>query len=195
MKSPVSWPHSTPRLDVSGGFECHSVKLSAWRVAALSQHHCWTPEQSRSRRRWFLIIGYGNTMIEALKDHDNNLAAFLERARRSSLTLNAEKVQLCLKQVPFIGHLLTQHGLAPNPAKVEAITKMPPPADVKALKRLLGMVNYLAKFLPHLSTICKPLRQLEHQDVEWCWLEQHSNALEHVSLQPQYLPTMMSHAL
>ena len=57
--------------------------------------------------------------------------------------------------------------------------RCPPPADVKALKRLLGMVNYLEKLIPHLSTICKPLRQLEHQDVE-CWLEKHNKAFEHV---------------
>ena len=61
--------------------------------------------------------------------------------------VQAEKFQLRLKQVPFIGHLLTPDGLAPDPGKVETITNMPPPEDVKALKRFLGMVNYLAKFL------------------------------------------------
>jgi hypothetical protein len=54
--------------------------------------------------------------------------------------------------VPFIGHLLTPQGLIPDPSKVEAILKMPLPTDVKLLSRALGMVNYLAKFLPNLSS-------------------------------------------
>lgn len=63
-----------------------------------------------------------------------------------------------------------------DPSKVEAILEMPPPNDVKGLKRFLGMVNYLAKFLPLLSDMTEPLRRLDDKEVEWCWLEQHQKA-------------------
>ena len=53
---------------------------------------------------------------------------------------------------------------------------MPTPTDVKALRRVLGMVNYLAKFLPRLSETCDILRELERKETEWCWLEQHDQA-------------------
>ncbi|KAK7912634.1 hypothetical protein WMY93_012845 [Mugilogobius chulae] len=53
---------------------------------------------------------------------------------------------------------------------------MPRPTDVKAVQRLLGMANYLAKFCPHLSDQCEVLRQLTHKDTEWEWTEQHENA-------------------
>ena len=105
------------------------------------------------------------------------MRALLDRARQTSLTLNAEKIQLRMSSVPFMGHLLTDQGLVADPGKIESIKKMPQPTDIKSLKRLLGMVNYLAKFLPHLSSACEPLRQLEHKDVEWCWLQQHDDAL------------------
>lgn len=45
---------------------------------------------------------------------------------------------------------------------------MPPPTDVKGLKRFLGMVNYLAKFLPLLSDMTEPLQRLEDKAVDWC---------------------------
>ena len=125
----------------------------------------------------FLVIGYGKSTEDAQADHDNNLRALLDRARQTSLTLNAEKIQLRMSSVPFMGHLLTDQGLVADPGKIESIKKMPRPTDIKSLKRLLGMVNYLAKFLPHLSSACEPLRQLEHKDVEWCWLQQHDDAL------------------
>ena len=56
---------------------------------------------------------------------------------------------------------------------------MPLPTNVKALQRLLGMVQYLAKFLPQLSAcaVTEPLRQLEHKDANWKWLPVHDDAV------------------
>ena len=73
----------------------------------------------------------------------------------------------------FTGHQLTPEGLKPDPAKIEAITAMPEPDNVTALKRFLAMVNYLSKFMPHLSKMTEPLRRLEdYNDAEWQWLKQ-----------------------
>ena len=67
-----------------------------------------------------------------------------------------------------------------DPKKVSAITQMEAPRDVTALKRLLGMLNYLGKFLPHLSQDCEALRQLDRNDVEWSWLSNHQLAFEKI---------------
>ena len=55
---------------------------------------------------------------------------------------------------------------------------MPPPIDVKSLQRFLGIVTYLAKFLPNLSSFCEPLRRLELKDAEWFWLHVHDEAIQ-----------------
>ena len=98
----------------------------------------------------FLVCGFGDTVDEAVKDHDQNLTAFLQRCRELNLTLNLQKIKLRLSHVPFMGHLLTADGVVTDPNKVHAIRDMPVPTDVKSLKRFLGMVTYLAKFLPNL---------------------------------------------
>ena len=55
---------------------------------------------------------------------------------------------------------------------------MPIPNDVPALRRLLGMANYLARFCQRISDICHPLRQLLNKDVEWVWAEDQDAAVK-----------------
>ena len=124
----------------------------------------------------FLICGFGESAEEAQASHDANLCSFLDRAREKGLKLNLEKVKLRLSAVPFIGNLLMDKGLAPDPGKV-AIANMPTPTNIKSLQELLGMIQYLSKFLPQLSTITEPLRQLVHKDTEWKWLQIHDDAV------------------
>ena len=117
----------------------------------------------------FVTVGFGETLEVATHNHDQNIRAFLQRCVERGVKLNAEKVQLRLSKVPFIGHIATDQGLCADPSKVRAITEMPPPTDVAAVQRLLGMVQYLCKFLPHLSDLTKPLRDLTKKDTECIW--------------------------
>ena len=54
---------------------------------------------------------------------------------------------------------------------------MPTPTNPKSLQQLLGMAQYLSKFLPQLSAVSEPLRQLSCKDTEWSWSEVHDKAV------------------
>ena len=82
----------------------------------------------------FLITGKDDA------EHDANLQAFLNKCRERNLVLNAEKVRYKLQKVSFMGCLLTDEGMKPNPRKVEAILDMPMPTDVEGVRRLIGTV-------------------------------------------------------
>ena len=138
----------------------------------------------------FLVVGCGDTVEEAMTNHDQNLFALLDRARERNLKLNSEKIQLRLQEVPFIGHLLTPQGLIPDPAKVEAIVNMPVPTDVKSLRKALGMINYLSKFLPNLSSCSDILRQLSRKNVEWHWDDQHAKAWNELMTMISQVPVL-----
>ena len=45
-----------------------------------------------------------------------------------------------------------------------------------ALQRLFGVLTYLPKFLPELSTVCEPLRHLTDSQAVFDWLPQHEEA-------------------
>ena len=64
----------------------------------------------------------------------------------------------------------------PSPEIEKAIMSMPKTADVAAVRRFLGTVQYLSKFVPSLSDIAEPLRILVHKDVDWHWNNEQENA-------------------
>ena len=143
----------------------------------------------------FVVVGFGDTVEAAVIDHDKNLEAFLQRGKDRGIKLNAEKVSLRMREVPFIGHVATDKGLCVDPSKVRAISEMPPPTDVAAIQRSLGMTQYLSKFLPHLSDITKPLRDLTQKNAAWIWDQPQQHALETLKQAATSTPILRYHNL
>ena len=69
----------------------------------------------------------------------------------------------------YLGHKILAKGVEPHDAKVKAIMEMPEPTDKKAVQRITGLINYVAKFIPKLSEITSSLRELPQKDVHWHW--------------------------
>jgi len=112
-----------------------------------------------------------DVLLEGHNDlnHDENLRCLLQRSRERQITFNLPKCKFRVPEVEFMGHIVSTQGLKADPKKIEAITQMVKPTDQKGIQRLQGTVGYLAKFLPKLSSIMEPIRQLSHPDVEWKW--------------------------
>uniref|UniRef100_A0A5S6Q175 RNA-directed DNA polymerase n=1 Tax=Trichuris muris TaxID=70415 RepID=A0A5S6Q175_TRIMR len=110
------------------------------------------------------VLVFGNSY----EQHDRRLAKVLERLSDSGLTLNA-KCQFRRRSLVFLGHLITDSGILPDPSKVEAVVKLPPPGDVGAVRRFIGMVNHFGRFIDKLAEKTKPLRDLLKEDVEFVW--------------------------
>ena len=119
----------------------------------------------------FVVVGDGDSETKATVDHDKNLEAFLTRCRAKGLKLNKEKLQLRQREVPFLGHIASNAGLRVHPDKVKAIQEMPCPKDATDLRRFLGMVQYIAKFVPKLSDMTESLRRLTQKDAVWQWTD------------------------
>ena len=114
---------------------------------------------------------------ENKQQHDARLRQVLERADHRNLKLNKSKCQFGKHQVAYLGHILTNHGLKPDPKKTLAVKNMPSPANKEDLQCFLGMITYLSKFIPHFSQIASPLRQLLEKDTAWQWHHEHEQSL------------------
>ena len=106
------------------------------------------------------------------EQHDCRLKSVLDVCRERNLKLNRSKLAYKTKAVKYIGHILTESGIKPDPDKVKAIQEMPPPQNKAGISTFLGMVNYLCKFLPHLSSLTKPLREVLRKESLFIWDEQ-----------------------
>ena len=101
--------------------------------------------------------------------HDIIMKQVVRRAHEWNLKLNFEKCHLKQSRVKYIGHVVTSNGLEPDPDKVKAVMEYPVPQNKEEIRRFLGIIQYLAKFIPDLSAVDKPIRDVMKKDVDFHW--------------------------
>jgi len=123
------------------------------------------------------ILVFGNSVEE----HDQNLRKALQALKAGGVTLNKRKCIFRTKECQFLGcKIVAGSGIKPDDIKVAAIAQMPKPKDVTALRSFIGSVGYHLKFLPDLSKILKPLRDLITEDNLEKWGDEHTKTFERV---------------
>ena len=85
------------------------------------------------------------------------------------MTLNKEKCQFYATEISFLGHVVNEKGVSPDPEKTRAIQNVPRPTNVSETRRFLGMLNQLNKFSSHLAERTKPIRDLLSNKKQWYW--------------------------
>ena len=111
------------------------------------------------------VLVYGKTQEE----HDEHLEAALTRISEAGLTLSQEKCKFNKPNVKFLGQLVDETGIKPDPDKIHAIRGMKTRSNITELRCFLGMLNQLNKFSPHLADRTKPLRDLLSSKNQWAW--------------------------
>jgi RNase H-like domain found in reverse transcriptase/Reverse transcriptase (RNA-dependent DNA polymerase)/Integrase zinc binding domain/Integrase core domain len=97
-------------------------------------------------------------------DHLLVLRKFFSKLSKSGMTIKLSKSKFFCKELPFLGHILTTNEIKICPKKRESIRNFPLPKTLQQLKAFLGLVNYMRKFLPHISTVEATLRELEKKE-------------------------------
>jgi len=103
----------------------------------------------------------------------------LRRLQKASIFLNPTKFQFRQSLINFLGHVIDNSGITPDPAKTEAIQKMSL-TNLTELRRFVGMVNHLSKFSPNIAYLSRPLQELLSPQKAWIWTDAHSEAFRKV---------------
>uniref|UniRef100_A0A1Q3EU21 RNA-directed DNA polymerase n=1 Tax=Culex tarsalis TaxID=7177 RepID=A0A1Q3EU21_CULTA len=112
------------------------------------------------------------------EEHDRNLKAVLQRIEDYGFTIRLEKCSFGKNEIRYLGHIIDSRGLRPDPAKIEAITNMPPPTDVSGVRSFLGAINYYGKFVPNMRMLRYPIDKLLKADAKFVWDSECQQAFE-----------------
>ena len=111
------------------------------------------------------ITVYGGDLEECL----TNLEAILQRCIKKNLVLNWEKFHFMVNQGIVLGHVISSRGIEVDKAKIELISKLPSPTNVKIVRQFLGHVGFYRRFIKDFSKIAKPLYKLLEKDAKFSW--------------------------
>lgn len=100
-------------------------------------------------------------------EHDDHLFESFLRLEKHNLQVKVPKCNFYVNQFEFLGFVISDGHIRPNPNKVEAILALAAPTSRKKLQTFLGMVNYYRKFLPGMSHLTKPLNKLTSPKVDF----------------------------
>ena len=120
------------------------------------------------------ILIYSKTAEE----HAETLEWVLKTLQAEKYFANPDKCEFFQREVSFLGHVISEKGVAVQQHKVKAITDWPKPQNKKQVRAFLGMTGYYRKFIPGYSEIALPLTNLTKDDVVFLWTEREQLAFD-----------------
>ena len=111
------------------------------------------------------ITAYGGSFEECLI----NLETILHRCIEKNLVLNWEKCYFMVSQGIVLGHIISEKEIEVDKAKVDLISKLPPPTNVETMRQFLGHAGFYRRFIQDFSKIAKPLYKLLEKDAKFEW--------------------------
>ena len=125
------------------------------------------------------VFNYADDVLvysDSVEQHEEHLREVFRRLQHAGFTVNKSKITLGSPQIKFLGHRLSDRGIAVDPGYVAAVENFPRPRNVKQVRRFLGLGGFYAKFIPRFAEIVTPLNELKKKGVRFSWGEDQEKA-------------------
>ena len=121
----------------------------------------------------FVIVFIDDILIysKTEKEHAEHLRIALEILRKEKLYAKFSKCEFWLREVQFLGHVVSHEGIKVDPAKIEAVTKWEKPRTPTEVRSFLGLAGYYRRFVQDFSKIATPLTKLTRKSEKFVWNE------------------------
>nr|XP_043619650.1 uncharacterized protein LOC122591446 [Erigeron canadensis] len=128
----------------------------------------------------FVIVFIDDILIysKSKEEHREHLRAVLEVLREKKLYAKFSKYcEFWLREVQFLGHVVSSEGIKVDPSKIEAVSKWEQPKTPIEIKSFRGLAGYYRRFIQDFSRIAKPMIELTKNGVKFVWAEDQVKAL------------------
>jgi len=129
-------------------------------------------------------IAYLDDLLVTGRDEADLVARLdevLTRLEQHGVQLKREKCAFNLREVEYLGWLVSADSLRAVPDKLDAVRQLPQPTTVSELRSVLGAINYYQKLLPGLASKLAPLYKLLKKGAPWDWTTECREAMEQVT--------------
>ena len=106
------------------------------------------------------------------------LKEIFQLCREHKLTLKPEKCTILQKEIPYLGHVISGSGIAPDPVKLAGIREWPVPTNLSELRSYLGIMSYYRRYIKDFSLIARPLNDLLKKGAAWSWQSSQQEAYQ-----------------
>ena len=111
------------------------------------------------------ILSYSRTHEE----HERHLTIVLQNLREHKLYAKMSKCEFWMKAVKFLVHVVSEQGVAVDPAKIEAVMKWEPSKNVTEVRSFLGLAGYYRRFMEGFSKLAMPMTRLTKKGEKFLW--------------------------
>jgi hypothetical protein len=118
------------------------------------------------------ILVYSKNEVE----HKQHLWIILQRLRDHQLYAKFSKCAFWLKEVPFLGHVISSEGIAVNPSKVQEVLEWKAPRSVTQIISFLRLAGYYCRFIFNFSKIAKLMTKLLEKEAKFVWSKECEDA-------------------
>jgi len=103
------------------------------------------------------------------EEHAEHLRVVLQRLREHKLYAKFSKCDFWLKEVKFLGHIISKDGISVDPGKIRDVLNWTAPTSVPEIRSFLGLAGYYRRFVPEFSKIARPMMELLKEGVRCNW--------------------------
>jgi hypothetical protein len=103
------------------------------------------------------------------EEHEEHLHLPLQKLREHRLCVKLSKCKFWMKQVAFLGHVISKGGIFVDPIKVQDVLSWNAPTSVSDIRSFLGLAGYYQRFIEGFSKISKPMIELLEKDKKFEW--------------------------
>jgi hypothetical protein len=103
------------------------------------------------------------------EEHEEHLRLALQKLREHRLYAKLSKCEFWMKQVAFLGHVISKGGISVDPKKVQDVLSWNAPTSVGNIRGFLGLAGYYRRFIKGFSKISKPMTEMLKKDKKFEW--------------------------